>query len=119
MEKIPILKLEKCLLVSIQVDLYDRLALELQNDLLEKVYKTNAKGILIDISAVNVVDTFMGRVISNITQMAKIMDATTVVVGIQPAVAITLVELGLTLKGVHTALNVEKGMQWLRRHMGR
>ena len=116
MEKIPILKLERYLLVTIQVDLYDKLALDLQQELTEKVYATNAKGILIDISTVNIVDSFMGRIISNITRMASIMDAVTVVVGMQPAVAITLVELGLTLEGVHTALNVERGMEWLRRH---
>ena len=118
MEKIPILTLEQYLLVTIQVDLYDKLALDLQQELTEKVYATNARGILIDISTVNIVDSFMGRVISNIAQMAKIMDAVTVVVGMQPAVAITLVELGLTLDGVHTALNVERGMAWLRRHAG-
>ena len=117
MEKIPILKLGPYLLVPIQVDLYDKLALDLQNELTERVYATNAKGILIDISTVNIVDSFMGRVISNIAQMSRIMDAVTVVVGMQPAVAITLVELGLTLEGVHTALNVEKGMEWLRRHV--
>lgn len=104
------------LLATIQVDLYDNLALNLQKELTEKVYSTGARGILIDISTVNVVDSFMGRVISNITRMAKIMDATTVVVGMQPAVAITLVELGLTLDGVHTALNVDRGMEWLQRH---
>lgn len=117
MEKIPILKLEHYLLVSIQVDLYDQLALNLRQELAAKVYATQARGILIDISTVNVVDSFMGRVINSITQMAKVMGATTVVVGMQPAVAITLVELGLTLQGVHTALNVEKGMAWLRRHI--
>ena len=117
MEKIPILKLGPYLLVPIQVDLYDKLALNLQQELTERVYATNAKGILIDISTVNIVDSFMGRVISNIAQMARIMDAVTVVVGMQPAVAITLVELGLTLEGVHTALNVEKGMEWLRQHV--
>ncbi len=117
MDKIPILKLGKYLLVTIQIDLYDKMALRLQQDLMEKVHSTGAKGILIDISAVNIVDSFMGRVISNITQTAKIMDAVTVVVGIQPTVAMTLVELGLTLEGVHTALNVERGMQWLQYHV--
>lgn len=115
MEKIPILKLDQYLLVTIQVDLYDKLALNLQRDLTERVYATGAKGILVDISTVGIIDSFMGRMISSIAQMAKIMDAATVVVGMQPAVAITLVELGLRLEGVHTALNVERGMVWLRR----
>lgn len=102
------------MLVTIQVDLYDRLALDLEADLVKMVGKTGAKGILIDISAVNIVDSFMGRIISNIGAMAKLIDAETVVVGMQPAVAITLVELGLPLKGVYTALNVERGMELLR-----
>ena len=119
MEKIPILKLGPYLLVSIQVDLYDQLALSLQHELTERVYATNAQGILIDISTVSIVDSFMGKVISDITQMAKIMDAVTVVVGMQPAVAITLVELGLTLEGVHTALNVERGVALLRQRVQR
>ena len=102
------------LLVTIQVDLYDRLALNLESDLVQMVHKTGASGILIDISAVNIVDSFMGRIIGNIANMTKIMDAQTVVVGMQPAVAITLVELGLPLNGVRTALNVEKGMELLR-----
>jgi rsbT antagonist protein RsbS len=110
MDKIPILKLGNYLLVTIQVDLYDRLALTLEADLISMVNKTEAKGVLIDISAVSIVDSFMGRILGNIAQMSKILDAETVVVGMQPAVAITLVELGLTLKGVHTALDVEKGM---------
>lgn len=114
MEKIPILKLDQYLLVTIQVDLYDKLALNLQRDLTERVYATGAKGILVDISTVGIIDSFMGRMISSIAQMAKIMDAATVVVGMQPAVAITLVELGLRLEGVHTALNMERGMAWLR-----
>lgn len=114
MEKIPILKMGHFLLVTIQVDLYDRLALNLESDLINMVSKTGAKGVLIDISAVNVVDSFMGRIVSNIALMSKIMDAHTVLVGMQPAVAITLVELGLPLTGVHTALNVEKGMDLLR-----
>ena len=101
------------LLVTIQVDLYDRLALNLENDLISMVSKTGARGVLIDISAVNIVDSFMGRILGNIASMSRIMDAETVVVGMQPAVAITLVELGLTLQGVHTALNVEKGMDLL------
>ena len=102
------------LLVTIQVDLYDRLALDLESDLIQMVNKTNAAGVLIDISAVSIVDSFMGRILGNIAGMSKIMDADTVVVGMQPAVAITLIELGLPLKGVHTALNVEKGMEWLK-----
>lgn len=102
------------LLVTIQVDLYDRLALNLESDLIQMVDKTRAKGVLIDISAVSIVDSFMGRIIGNIASMSKILDAQTVVVGMQPAVAITLIELGLPLKGVHTALNVEKGMDLLK-----
>lgn len=102
------------LLVTIQVDLYDRLALNLESDLVQMVNKTGAKGVLIDISAVSIVDSFMGRIIGNIASMSKILDAETVVVGMQPAVAITLIELGLPLKGVHTALNVDKGMQMLK-----
>lgn len=118
MEKIPILKMGEFLLVTIQVDLYDRLALALESDLINMVSKTEARGVLIDISAVNIVDSFMGRILGNIASMSKIMDAETVVVGMQPAVAITLVELGLTLTGVHTALDVEKGMELLRSKIG-
>jgi rsbT antagonist protein RsbS len=103
------------LLVTIQVDLYDRLALNLETDLVQAVSKTGARGVLIDISAVSIVDSFMGRIIGNIASMSKIMDAETVVVGMQPAVAITLIELGLPLTGVHTALNVERGMELLRK----
>ena len=114
MDKIPILKLGPFLLVTIQVDLYDRLALNLEADLINMVNQTEAKGVLIDISAVSIVDSFMGRILGNIAQMSKILDAETVIVGMQPAVAITLVELGLTLQGVHTALNVEKGMALLQ-----
>lgn len=114
MDKIPILRMGPFLLVTIQVDLYDRLALDLESDLIQMVNKTNAAGVLIDISAVSIVDSFMGRILGNIASMSKIMDAETVVVGMQPAVAITLIELGLPLKGVHTALNVEKGMEWLK-----
>jgi rsbT antagonist protein RsbS len=102
------------LLVTIQVDLYDRLAENLEADLVQMVSKTGARGVLIDISAVSIVDSFMGRIIGNIASMSKIMDAETVVVGMQPAVAITLIELGLPLKGVHCALNVERGMELLR-----
>jgi len=114
MERIPILRMGQFLLVTIQVDLYDRLALDLEADLVKMVSKTGAKGILIDISAVSIVDSFMGRIIGNIGIMSKLLDAETVVVGMQPAVAITLVELGLPLKGVFTALNVEKGMDLLK-----
>lgn len=113
MEKIPILRMGHYLLVTIQVDLYDRLALNLESDLVQMVSKTGARGVLIDISAVSIVDSFMGRIIGNIASMSKILDAETVVVGMQPAVAITLIELGLPLTGVHTALNVEKGMELL------
>ncbi len=118
MDKIPILKMGEFLLVTIQVDLYDRLALALESDLINMVSKTEARGVLIDISAVSIVDSFMGRILGNIASMSKIMDAETVVVGMQPAVAITLVELGLTLTGVHTALDVEKGMELLRNKIG-
>lgn len=114
MEKIPILRMGKFLLVTIQVDLYDRLALNLESDLIQMIKKTNARGVLIDISAVSIVDSFMGRIIGNIASMSKILDAQTVVVGMQPAVAITLVELGLPLKGVYTALDVERGMNLLK-----
>ena len=114
MEKIPILKMGPFLLVTIQVDLYDRLALNLEAELIKTISDTNAKGVLIDISVVSIVDSFMGRIIGNIASMSKILDAETVVVGMQPAVAITLIELGLPLTGVHTALNVERGMELLR-----
>src|SRR3954447_14492282 len=113
MDKIPILKMGHFLLVTIQIDLYDRLALNLEADLVQMISKTGAKGVLIDISAVSIIDSFMGRIINNIASMGKILDAITVVVGMQPAVAITLVELGLPLQGVLTALNVEKGMNLL------
>ena len=106
------------LLVSIQVDLYDQLAVTLENDLARMVNQTEARGVLIDISVVSVVDSFMGRILGNIAALARVMDAETVVVGMQPSVAITLVELGLTLEGVHTALNVEKGMELLYYKIG-
>ncbi|WP_295119979.1 STAS domain-containing protein [uncultured Chitinophaga sp.] len=118
MDRIPILQMGKFLLVTIQVDLYDRLALNLETDLANMVNKTGARGVLIDISALSIVDSFMGRILGNIGTMSKIMDAESVVVGMQPAVAITLVELGLELKGVSTALNVEKGMQLLHTKVG-
>lgn len=117
MERIPILKMGAFLLVTIQIDLYDRLALHLEEDLVSMVEKTSAKGVLIDISAVSIVDSFMGRILGNIASMSKLLDAQTVVVGMQPAVAITLVELGLPLKGVSTALDVEKGMNLLKATM--
>jgi rsbT antagonist protein RsbS len=114
MEKIPILRMGRFLLVTIQVDMHDRLALQLQDDLTERIVKDRAHGVLIDISSLEVVDSFIGRMISNIAAMASVLDARTVVVGMQPAVAITLVELGLSLTGVRTALNVDKGMALLR-----
>ena len=114
MERIPILKMGSCLLVSIQVDMHDRLAMTLQEDLTERIVRDRAHGVLIDISSLQVVDSFMGRMIGNIAAMSRVLDAETVVVGMQPAVAITLVELGLSLPGVRTALNVEKGMEMLR-----
>jgi rsbT antagonist protein RsbS len=117
MEKIPILKMGKFLLVTIQVDMHDRLAMQLQDDLTERIVKARARGVLIDISSLEVVDSFIGRMISNIAGMARILDAETVVVGMQPAVAITLVELGLSLEGVRTALNVDKGMALLQEHV--
>ena len=113
MERIPILRMGKLLLVTIQVDMHDRLALALQDDLTERIVSDQAKGVLIDISALDLVDSFIGRMISNTAAMAHVLDAQTVVVGMQPAVAITLVELGLNLHGVKTALNVEKGMALL------
>ena len=114
MERIPILKMGNYLLVSIQVDMHDQLALALQDDLTERIVQHRAHGVLIDISSLEVVDSFIGRMISNIAAMASVLDARTVVVGMQPAVAITLVELGLSLEGVRTALNVDKGMALLR-----
>jgi rsbT antagonist protein RsbS len=114
MERIPILKMGDFLLVTIQVDMHDRLALTLQDDLTERIVKARARGVLIDISSLEIVDSFIGRMLSNIAAMARVLDAQTVVVGMQPAVAITLVELGLALPGVRTALNVERGMSLLR-----
>jgi len=113
LERIPILKMGAYLLVTIQVDMHDQLALTLQDDLTDRIVKTRAKGVLIDISSLELVDSFMGRMLGNIAAMSHILDAETVVVGMRPAVAITLVELGLSLKGVKTALNVEKGMSLL------
>jgi rsbT antagonist protein RsbS len=112
-ERIPILKMGPYLLVSIQVDMHDRLALQLQDDLTGRIASTGARAVLIDISALDTVDSFMGRMLGNIAAMSRVLDAETVLVGMQPAVAITLVELGMTLPGVRTALNVEKGMELL------
>lgn len=114
MERIPILQMGEFLLVTIQVDMHDQLALTLQDDLSERISRTSARGVLIDISALDMLDSFIGRMISTISGLSKIMDAETMLVGMQPAVAITLVELGLTLPGVSTALNVERGMKVLR-----
>jgi rsbT antagonist protein RsbS len=114
-EQIPILLVHDCLLVSIQVDMHDRLAMQLQDDLTNKIVKTRAKGVMIDISALEIVDSFIGRMLNNIAAMSRVLDAVTVVVGMQPAVAITLVELGLGLTGVRTALNVDKGLALIRR----
>lgn len=114
MDRIPILKFGDSLLVTIQVDMHDQLAMTLQDDLTARLVKERARGVLIDISALEIVDSFMGRVLNNIAAMARILDAVTVVVGMRPAVAITLVELGLDLPGVKTALNVERGMNLIR-----
>ena len=114
MQKIPILQMGKCLLVTIQVDLQDQMAMALQEDLATRIETTGAHGVLIDISALEIVDSFIGRMLSDISGVASVLDAKTVVVGMQPAVAITLVELGLSLQGVITALNVERGMAMLQ-----
>lgn len=114
MEKIPILRMGEFLLVTIQVDMHDRLAMALQEDLTQAISKTEARGVLIDISSLEIVDSFIGRMLGNIAAMSRVLDAETVVVGMQPAVAITLVELGLSLTGVRTALNVDAGMEFLR-----
>jgi rsbT antagonist protein RsbS len=113
-ERIPILKMGDFLLVTIQVDMHDRLAIALQDDLMDRIASTSARGVLIDISALEIVDSFIGRMIGNIAAISRVLDAETVVVGMRPAVAITLVELGLSLRGVRTALNVEKGMDLLQ-----
>ena len=115
MDRIPILKMGEFLLVTIQVDMHDRLAMALQDDLTSQIAKTGAHGVLIDISSLEMVDSFIGRMVANIAAMSQILDAHTVVVGMRPAVAITLVELGLSLRGVHTALDVDKGMMLLRK----
>lgn len=118
MERIPILQMGEFLLVTIQVDMHDRLAMTLQDDLTTRITETSARGVLIDISGLEIVDSFIGRILGNIAKMSRVLDAQTVVVGMQPAVAITLVELGLSLKGIRTALNVEKGMALLRTSLG-
>ncbi len=114
MDRIPILKMGDCLLVTIQVDMHDQLAMTLQEDLTNQIVAARAHGVLIDISALDVVDSFIGRTLGNIAAMSRILDAETVVVGMRPAVAITLVELGLSLPGVRTALTVERGMELIR-----
>ena len=115
MERIPILRIGTYLLVTIQVDMHDQLALTLQEDLTNRIAEVGAKGVLIDISSLEIVDSFIGRTLANIASMARVLDATTVVVGMQPAVAITLVELGMSLPGIRTALNVESGLEYLRK----
>ncbi|HXA25575.1 MAG TPA: STAS domain-containing protein [Acetobacteraceae bacterium] len=114
MSEIPILKIGDCLLVSIQVDMHDRLAMALQDDLTQRIVADRARGVMIDISALEIVDSFIGRMLNNIAAMSRVLDAVTVVVGMRPAVAITLVELGLALTGVRTALNVDKGLAMIR-----
>ena len=114
MEKIPILKMGRFLLVTVQVDMHDQLAMQLQEDLTNRIVAARARGVLIDISSLEIVDSFIGRTLANIASMARVLDAETVVVGMQPAVAITLVELGMSLPGIRTALNVESGMGFLR-----
>jgi rsbT antagonist protein RsbS len=117
MDRIPILKMGRMLLVTVQVDMHDQLAMQLQEDLTDRIVSARARGVLIDISSLEVVDSFIGRMISNIAAMARVLDAETVVVGIQPAVAITLVELGLSLEGVRTALNIDRGMALLQERL--
>jgi rsbT antagonist protein RsbS len=114
MEQIPIMKIGDCLLVSIQVDMHDRMAMSLQDDLTNRIVASSARGVMIDISALEIVDSFIGRMLNNIASMSRVLDAVTVVVGMRPAVAITLVELGLTLTGVKTALNVDRGLALIR-----
>ena len=114
MERIPILKMGEFLLVTIQVDMHDRMATALQEDLTDKIVSAQSRGVLIDISSLDIVDSFIGRMLGNIAAMSRVLDAVTVVVGMRPAVAITLVELGLSLTGVRTALNVDKGLALIR-----
>ncbi len=118
MEKIPILKIGDCLLVSIQVDMYDQLALTLQDDLTNRIVKDKARGVLIDIGSLDIVDSFIGRILGNIAIMSRMLGTATVIVGMRPAVAITMVELGLTIPAVKTALNIDKGMALLRQYTG-
>jgi rsbT antagonist protein RsbS len=113
MERIPILRMGNILLVTIQVDMHDRLAMQLQDDLSNKIVSAGTRGVLIDISALDIVDSFIGRMLANIAATSRILDAATVLVGMQPAVAITLVELGMSLQGIRTALDVERGMSLL------
>src|SRR6187397_182392 len=117
MDQIPIMKIGDCLLVSIQVDMHDRMAMTLQDDLTNRIVSANARGVMIDISALEIVDSFIGRMLNNIASMSRVLDAVTVVVGMRPAVAITLVELGLSLPGVKTALNVDRGLELIRRQI--
>lgn len=119
MDRIPILKMGDCLLVTIQVDMHDQLALTLQEDLTEEIARNASKGVLIDISSLEIVDSFIGRMLANIAAMSRVLDAHTVLTGMQPAVAITLVELGMSLPGIKTALNVERGMELLREFITR
>lgn len=117
MDRIPILKVGDCLLVTIQVDMHDELAMSLQEDLTAQIAKNASRGVLIDISSLEIVDSFIGRMLANIAAMSRVLDAQTVLTGMQPAVAITLVELGMALPGIKTALNVERGMELLRAYM--
>ena len=116
MDRIPILKMGNCLLVTIQVDMHDELAIALQEDLTAQIAKHASRGVLIDISSLEIVDSFIGRMLANIAAMSRVLDAQTVLTGMQPAVAITLVELGMSLPGIQTALNVERGMELLKKH---
>jgi rsbT antagonist protein RsbS len=118
-DRVPILRIGNCLLVTVQVDMHDELAMALQDDLTNKIVAAKARGVLIDISALAMVDSFIGRMLGNIAAMSRILDAQTVVVGMQPAVAITLVELGLSLPGIRTALNVDAGLALLRKALDR
>jgi rsbT antagonist protein RsbS len=119
MDRIPILKFGDCLLVTIQVDMHDELAMSLQEDLTSQIAKYAARGVLIDISSLEIVDSFIGRMLANIAAMSRVLDAQTVLTGMQPAVAITLVELGMSLPGIKTALNIERGMELLQQYMKR